>query len=110
LNPCRKVGEAPPDTPIEIVSGGAEGVDTIAIEWAKANHLPVNVFPADWSKHGKSAGPIRNAEMAKYADALICIRWDYSKGSKNMAELMIKANKPVIQYILPKMPLNMLRV
>jgi hypothetical protein len=84
------------------VSGGAEGVDTIAIEWAKANHLPVNVFPADWSKHGKSAGPIRNAEMAKYADALICIRWDYSKGSKNMAELMIKANKPVIQYILPK--------
>ena len=68
----------------EVVCGMAKGVDTAGRNWASTTMVPVKRFPADWNKHGKSAGPIRNRLMAVYADALILI-WDgKSKGSANM--------------------------
>ncbi len=70
----------------QVVSGCARGVDTIAINWAYKNLLPVARFPADWDKHGKAAGAIRNERMARFADALIAV-WDgESKGTKNMID------------------------
>jgi hypothetical protein len=54
--------------------------------YAKVKGYKVEKFPADWEKHGKKAGFIRNRQMADYADMLICF-WDFeSKGSKNMIE------------------------
>jgi len=68
----------------EVVCGMARGIDTCGKLWAKAWSIPVAEFPADWNKYGKSAGVIRNSEMAKYGDALLLI-WDgVSKGSSNM--------------------------
>lgn len=79
----------------EVVSGGARGIDTLAIMWAVKKHLPMKVFVADWNKYGKSAGAIRNKEMAEYADYLIAI-WDgESKGTKNMIDVMTKLGKGV---------------
>ena len=70
----------------EVVCGEARGVDEMGKKAAQAKNIPVKSFPADWSKHGKSAGPIRNREMAEYADALVAI-WDgKSKGTKNMID------------------------
>lgn len=70
----------------QVVSGGASGVDTMAVRWAKKNNKEYKVFPAKWAKHGRSAGPIRNKEMARYSDGLIAI-WDgKSKGTKNMIQ------------------------
>ena len=43
--------------------GGAKGADSLAGEWANRHGYVVQVFPADWNKHGKAAGPIRNQEM-----------------------------------------------
>lgn len=72
----------------EVVSGGATGVDTLGENWAKANNIPVKVFPAQWDLHGKAAGFIRNEQMAKYADALIAI-WDgKSRGTEHMIRTM----------------------
>lgn len=52
----------PPGT--TIVHGGCPtGADAIAHSYATANGMPVEVHPADWDKHGRAAGPIRNAEM-----------------------------------------------
>lgn len=45
----------------EVISGGATGADAAGEQWARGHSIPVRRFPADWSKHGKSAGPIRNA-------------------------------------------------
>jgi hypothetical protein len=74
----------------EVISGTAKGVDTLGEEWASLNNIPITRFPADWKTYGKSAGYIRNEEMAKYADALIAI-WDgKSKGTRHMVNL---ANK-----------------
>ena len=82
----------------EIVSGGARGVDRMGEHFASLYKIPLKVFPADWNKNGKAAGPIRNAEMAKYADALIAV-WDgESRGTKNMIDEMEKLDKPVHVY------------
>jgi len=74
--------------PTEVVSGGAQGVDRLGEEWAKLNSIPVKVYPADWERHGKAAGPIRNAEMSIYAGGLIAF-WDgVSKGTAHMIDMM----------------------
>lgn len=67
----------------EVVSGKARGVDTLGEVWAKQNNIPIKDFPADWERYGSSAGPIRNGEMADYADALIAIPTG-GPGTKNM--------------------------
>jgi hypothetical protein len=72
----------------EIVSGLAKGVDTLALEFAKLHNLPVKLFPADWKKYGRFAGPKRNEEMAMYADYGVAV-WDgQSRGTKHMIGLM----------------------
>lgn len=101
----------------QVVSGGARGMDLSGEKWAEAisEGLPkmvtgnysgrtervyIKIFEADWDTHGKAAGPIRNRQMAEYADALLLI-WDgESKGSANMLAEMKKLKKPVYEVIL----------
>ena len=71
-------------TNIEIVSGTSKGADQLGEKYAKQKGYKLTKFPADWNKFGKAAGPIRNQQMANYANALIAF-WDgKSKGTKNM--------------------------
>lgn len=81
----------------EIVSGGAKGVDTLGELYAKKFKIKVTVFKPNWSKYGKSAGVIRNYEMAKYCDKAIVIH-NGSKGSLNMIGNLIKFNKDFFEY------------
>lgn len=75
---------------IEIVSGGARGADTLGEKYAKERNYRLKLFPAAWSKFGRSAGVIRNAEMAKYATILIAF-WDgKSRGTRSMINLAEK--------------------
>lgn len=70
----------------EIVSGGASGADSCGERWASVHELPVKTFLPDWNQHGKSAGIVRNVEMALYADALVAF-WDgQSRGTKHMID------------------------
>lgn len=48
-----------------VVHGGAQGADQIADDWAKANGIDRDVFRANWTAFGKSAGPVRNGRMLK---------------------------------------------
>lgn len=50
----------------ELVEGEAPGVDTVARNYAEFKGISVHKFPADWDKHGKAAGMIRNREMAEF--------------------------------------------
>lgn len=70
----------------EIVSGGATGVDALGERYAKENSIPLKRFPAEWNKHGKSAGPRRNKQMAEYGEALIALWNGNSAGTKNMID------------------------
>lgn len=84
----------------EIVSGVAYGADHLGEVMAGMYGIPVRRFNADWKTHGKSAGMIRNREMADYADVLYLV-WDgKSTGSKNMKDEMIKRNKPVHELVI----------
>lgn len=82
----------------EVVSGGCRGVDRMGEQFAEAAGVPVKRFPADWEAHGKAAGPLRNQEMADYADALIAI-WDgESRGTKDMIDRATKSGLAIFVY------------
>lgn len=84
----------------EVVSGCADGVDTLGAEWARSRGIPVKEMPARWEdidapgavrKFGRNgrlynakAGHDRNLEMAQYADALVLYWNGKSPGSKDM--------------------------
>ena len=67
--------------------------------FAAEKHIPVKPFPADWDRHQKAAGRIRNKEMAYYADALVAITYGTS-GTWNMVQQMRILNKPYFVYDL----------
>ncbi len=92
----------PSNHDLEIVCGMAKGIDLSGKRCAEYIGIPIKEFPADWGKHGKAAGHIRNTEMANYADALLLI-WDgESRGSANMKYQMNQLGKPVYEVILRK--------
>lgn len=70
-----------------VVCGKARGADTLGEQYAKERGYLVDYYPADWERYGKSAGFIRNEQMAQRADALVAF-WDCkSRGTKNMIDL-----------------------
>jgi len=73
----------------EVVSGKAEGVDSIGEMWAEDNDIPVKEYPYkkySSEDNNKPAPLIRNDKMAEYADQAIII-WDgESNGTEYMKE------------------------
>lgn len=69
------------------IHGGCLGSpDVLAPRLAKEFGVRCKAYPANWTKHGRGAGPIRNAEMAKVAHGLIAI-WDgRSPGTRSAIE------------------------
>lgn len=83
----------------EIVCGEARGADEAGKSYGIFHMLPVVCFPPDWKQFGKAAGPIRNQQMAEYADALLLL-WDgKSRGSQNMKDCMRKLDKRVSEVL-----------
>lgn len=91
----------------EIVSGRAPGVDSHGERYARDNDIPIKMFPADWNKHKKGAGFIRNTEMANYAKengGSLLVLWDKkSKGTKHMIKEARRVGIPIKLYII-KLP------
>ena len=46
-----------------LVHGACRGADIICAAVAEALRFEVRAYPADWEKHGRGAGPIRNRQM-----------------------------------------------
>jgi hypothetical protein len=46
-----------------VIHGGARGADYMANRQAERLNLPIEVYPANWDRDGKGAGPIRNQQM-----------------------------------------------
>lgn len=84
----------------ECVHGCAPGVDTVAGVIASEMSIPIREFPADWERHGKAAGPIRNGHMAQSADALIALWRGNRGGTWNMiTQAVAKGLKVYIKMI-----------
>lgn len=73
---------------VTLVSGACPtGADVIAERLAEEGGLRVERHPADWAKHGKAAGPIRNQHMVDLgADICIAFPLPTSRGTKHCME------------------------
>lgn len=70
--------------PTLIVSGGAKGVDTSAMLYAKKYDIPFKTFLPEWEKHGKKAGLLRNTDIIKAATHVIAFpEKDGGKGTRD---------------------------
>lgn len=84
----------------EVVSGGCRGIDLAGEMFAENYAIPVRRFLPEWENEGKGAGPIRNSQMADYADALILI-WDgSSRGSADMLRKAKKKGLKIYEYLV----------
>lgn len=81
---------------IVIISGRAKGADTLAIDWAEEAGVDLLKFPADWEKHGRRAGPIRNQQMLDEGRPDIVVAFPGGKGTADMIERARKAGVEVI--------------
>ena len=87
---------------IEIVSGTANGADSLGEKYAIANEFALTQFPAQWDKYGKSAGYKRNVEMVEYANALVAF-WNGNtvrSGTNHMINIALERELPtrIVRY------------
>ncbi len=69
--------------PSRIVHGAAPGADSMAGDLGERLSIDVVPCPADWKKHGRAAGPIRNKEMLAHKPAKV-IAFPGGRGTQNM--------------------------
>ena len=84
--------------PFVLVHGGCDrGADAIANEWATTQpNVTVERHPAEWSKFGDAAGPIRNRYMAHIgADLCLAFPSRDSRGTWGMIDEAKTCNIPV---------------
>lgn len=70
--------------PAKVVHGAAQGLDSMADEWARRMAINVVACPADWEKLGNRAGPIRNEEVLMEHEPKRLIAFPGGKGTADM--------------------------
>lgn len=78
-----------------IIEGCARGADSLAETYGTYWRIPVEHFPADWDKHGKAAGPIRNKQMLDEGKPDLVVAFPGGRGTANMIEQAERAGVPV---------------
>jgi len=83
----------------EIVSGGANGVDKIAENWAKKNKIEFIAMLPNYKLLGSHWAPLkRDEDIVDYCDLIICF-WDTkSSGSKYTINYALKTSKQIILH------------
>lgn len=81
-----------------IVSGGANGADSLAEKYAADNNLEMKVFPAKWKELGKKAGYVRNIEIWDDSDMGVAF-WDgKSRGTAHSFDISKRQNKKLYVF------------
>lgn len=91
---------------VTVISGGADGVDSVAEDtaklWLDPDPIIIPVTKAEWKKYGKRAGYLRNRKIAELLDEHngFCIAfWDLkSPGTKMMLDLCVEFGIPFHCY------------
>jgi hypothetical protein len=82
-----------------VIQGGATGADALAREWCFGQESVWMVNePADWKRHGKAAGPIRNQLMLDQHKPEIVIAFGGGKGTRDMMRRAREAGVPVVHF------------
>lgn len=78
-----------------LVSGGAKGADSLAVDWAKSRLIPFKVVRAEWGRYGKRAGPLRNQQMLEMKPDLV-VAFPGGRGTADMMGRALDAGLRVI--------------
>lgn len=77
-----------------ILTGGARGADGLARRLAEERQIPLEEILPDYKIFGKMAPIVRNREIVRKADMVLCL-WDgQSAGTRNVISLCIQMDKP----------------
>ena len=79
-----------------LIHGDANGADRLSGEWATSRGISVEVHPADWKKHGRAAGPIRNQKMLEEQPELVVA----FPGGKGTADMVKKARQAGVEVFV----------
>ena len=77
-----------------VVSGGAMGADRLAASYAKRHNLPLIQYRADWARHGRRAGALRNKQIVDNADAVIAFWDEQSPGTRITLDMAARSGIP----------------
>ncbi len=85
---------------IVVVHGACpKGGDQIADEICEFYQIPKERHPADWDRHGRRAGYVRNAHMVNLvADLCLAYIHNKSRGASMCADLAEKAGIPTRRF------------
>lgn len=78
-----------------LIHGAAPGADKLADDWAAEVGVHRLPFPADWERHGKAAGPIRNAQMLRIGRPQAVVAFPGGTGTLDMIQQAQAAGLPV---------------
>ena len=84
-----------------IIQGGAKGADFLARVFAYCygwGGLACEEYPADWKKHGRGAGPIRNQQMLDKGEPDLVLAFGGGTGTNDMVTRAKKAGIEVREY------------
>ena len=96
------LGDYLPKETTEIISGGAQGVDASARDYALRNGLKLTEYLPDYSRYRRAAPLKRNISIIENADLVLAF-WDgTSRGTKYVIDNCKKRNIPVKIYISTK--------
>lgn len=79
-----------------VIHGCATGADSLAGQWARMRGVPEVRYPADWERHGKAAGPIRNQSMLDEARPDLVVAFP---GGAGTADLMTRARQGGVRVV-----------
>ena len=80
-----------------IIHGGASGADALAESWAASNKVARHRFSAQWDKHGKAAGPMRNQAMIDKGKPDLVIAFPGGRGTADMVSRARAAGVRVVE-------------
>lgn len=80
-----------------LIDGGATGADTLCRDWAYRNEVETRTFMADWKKHGKAAGPIRNQQMLDEGKPHMLVAFPGGRGTADMVSRAKKAGVTILE-------------
>jgi YspA, cpYpsA-related SLOG family len=66
-----------------VLSGGADGVDRVAVNTAQRLGMATKVIEADWATYGRGAGMIRNTQLVLRATYIVAFLHGASPGTSN---------------------------
>jgi hypothetical protein len=78
-----------------LITGRARGADRFSEIYARRLGVDIFAFPADWNKHGRSAGPIRNQQMLNEGKPDLVIAFPGGTGTSHMCKIAEKAGVEV---------------